>query len=272
MQNFLSIDVEDWYHLLVESPETWDSYESRVSIGVHKILEILDRYDTKATFFVLGYVADREPDLVRKIHDRGHEIASHGYYHNYVHRQTPDEFEKDLKRSVHILENLTGKKIQGFRASSFSIDKRTWWTFEILDRTGILYDSSIMPAQTVYYGLENANRYPHKIDPQLNIVEVPPSVISVLGKRLPVLGGFPLRFFPDRWNDFIVRQHNRKGQRAHVYLHPWELDLEQPRMVLNRRWRFVRYHNMQKTESRFKNLLINHSFAPISQLIKNYSF
>jgi len=265
--NFLSIDVEDWYHLLVDVPETWDSLESRVAIGVNRILDILDRYSVQATFFVLGYVAGREPDLIRKIHDKGHEIASHGYYHNYVYRMSPEEFKKDVESSVDILEKIANEKIYGFRASSFSIDERCLWAFEIMENAGIRYDSSVMPAKTFYYGMDNAQPWPHRIGPKKKIVEVPPSIASFPGKKLPALGGFPLRFMPNWWNRALIRRINRKGHRAHVYLHPWELDTEQKRMKLTPRWRFVRYYNLSGTESKFIKLLEKHEFGPIGRLL-----
>ena len=137
----------------------------------------------------------------------------------------------------------------------------------MLEQEGIQYDSSIMPARTFYYGMDNTEKYPYKIDPDKKIIEVPLSVTNVLWKSLPALGGFPLRFFPSWYNGMIVKRYHRNGHRAHVYLHPWELDLDQPRMDLNPTWRFVRYYNMKKTESRLVYLLKKFSFGPIGELL-----
>jgi polysaccharide deacetylase family protein (PEP-CTERM system associated) len=201
--NFLTIDVEDWY--MDTDISMWDSYEDRIVKSTQKILAILDESNTKATFFVVGYVAEHFPELIKDIIDRGHEIGTHGYRHTSIKKQTPSEFEEDLLKSIKVLEDITKDKIRGHRACEFSIDEKTAWAIDILKKNGLKYDSSVFPVKTHLYGVPDAPLYPYHItssnikmdNPEADFLELPLSVykLPIVHKNIPVAGGFYLRCF-----------------------------------------------------------------------------
>ena len=229
MTNILTIDVEDWY--MDTDISTWDSYEDRVVQSTEKILEILDETNTKATFFVVGYVAEHHPELIEEIKDRRHEIATHGYSHTSIKKQTPSEFEKDLLKSIGIIEKITKNKISGHRACEFSIVEKTSWAIDILKKNGLKYDSSIFPVKTHLYGVPDAPLYPYHIsssnitrdNPEVDFFEFPLSVyrFPIMHKTIPVAGGFYLRLFPYWFIKHAIKKINKMGKPTiFVTTHP----------------------------------------------------
>jgi polysaccharide deacetylase family protein (PEP-CTERM system associated) len=269
MRHILTIDVEDWYHLLVDEFDRWDSYTPRVEESTRRILEILGERSVRATWFVLGYVAERFPGLVREIHREGHEVATHGYSHQFLHRQTPEVFRQELLRSADAIAQATGARVEGHRASSFTVDERTAWALDILEAEGFAYDSSISPVKTSFYGWPDAPRFPYRV-PGKNLVEFPASTASFLGRRVPVAGGFSLRLFPYAFTRRAIRGFERAGHPAIVYVHPWELDPDQPRLRLSPTWRFLRYHGISSMERNLRRLLADFSFGPMGEFVSIY--
>jgi polysaccharide deacetylase family protein (PEP-CTERM system associated) len=273
--NALTIDVEE--HFQVHAFETvversaWEHYPSRVVANTHRILHLLAEYNVRATFFVLGWVADRYPDLVKEIAAGGHEIATHGYWHELIYRQTPDKFAADLCQSLDAIGRaFAGCKPAGYRAPAFSITKQSLWALDVLREHGITYDSSIFPlAAHDRYGINNANRFANKIDSGL--WEFPVSTIRVGKQNWPVAGGGYFRLFPLWITRRAIRRLNGQGHPAVIYLHPWEFDPHQPRIsgapLLSR---FRHYVNLGKTESRLRALLSDFEFAPMCQVFASY--
>jgi polysaccharide deacetylase family protein (PEP-CTERM system associated) len=267
----LSFDVEEHFQVSAFWSEArrqqWDKYESRVENNTRKLVELLAQHDTKATFFVLGWVAERHPGMVKDLASEGHEIASHGYGHELITMQTPEQFRQDVRRAKEILENLTGKPIIGYRAPSFSITSETSWALSILIEEGHQYDSSIYDRfQRSEKAGTREGSYP--IDTAAGrIWEVSPSTMNVCGIQFPVAGGGYFRFLPYAASKTFLRQLEKQGAQLIMYLHPWEIDPEQPRM--NGPWlsRFRHYINLHKTEDRLICLLQDFRFAPIREVI-----
>jgi polysaccharide deacetylase family protein (PEP-CTERM system associated) len=271
MKNILQIDVEDWYCDL--DPQDWNKFEPRVVAATGKVLSMLRDSGNKATFFVLGYVAERFPDLVKDIMGQGHEVATHGYGHRRILDQTPEEFERDVGRSIAILESITGKKIKGYRAPQFTIVKETLWALEILKKLGLEYDSSIFPVRTPLYGIEDAPLFPYKLGPERgtggnHFMEIPLSVYTtpLLGKRVPVAGGFYFRLFPYFFIRHALKSINKTGNVAVCYIHPWELDPGKPR-IDGLRW--YHYYRLAATEKKFRRLLEQFAFISTEEWIQN---
>lgn len=269
--NALSFDVEEYFHVHafkdVIRQDDWDGYPSRVVPSTQTILRLLASHDTTATFFILGWVAERCPDLVRKIADGGHEIASHGYAHQAVDTLTREEFAKDLERAGEaILAACPNAELNGYRAPSFSINESTPWALGELKRLGFAYDSSVSPATTHdRYGVRNAPRFAYETP--LRLVEIPPSTVRLFGQNLPVAGGGHFRLAPIAATRSAVRRINREGQPVVTYLHPWEFDPEQPR-VADAGWksRFRHYLNLGKTEPRLAKLLEAFPFGRMDEV------
>ncbi len=267
MLNALSIDLEDWfcaYNLRIPAAE-WHTRELRVVANTRRILDLLDRHQTHATFFVLGWMADKVPDLVREVEARGHEIATHGYSHTVLTAMTPETFERDLGRALEATQVCIHQPILGFRAPSFTVTRRTLWALEILARRGLAYDSSIFPISNhPDYGIPDA---PLGIHPRGAITEVPMSVVRVLGRNVPCSGGGYFRVFPYRLTRFLLRRINHEGRPAVFYVHPWEVDPGQPRVEMSPAKKFRHYINLDKTLARLDHLLSDFQFAPIRQLL-----
>jgi polysaccharide deacetylase family protein (PEP-CTERM system associated) len=272
--NALSIDLEDWYQVsdfncIIKLSE-WSSYESRLRQNAEKILQLLDRQHVRATFFVLTWNAEKEPGLVKEIHAAGHEIGSHGHGHQLIYQQQVSEFEEDVKRSVHLLENLTGEKVRGYRAPSFSITTRSLWALEILMRQGLEYDSSIFPISRSLYGIPLAERFPHVIRQHAGrqLIEFPISTIRLGKWNVPFSGGAYLRALPVTAIAAGLRRINKLGQPAIVYFHPWELDPGQPKLKRPRHLRpTMHYIGLNATESKLEYLLSRFKFGPIREVI-----
>jgi polysaccharide deacetylase family protein (PEP-CTERM system associated) len=239
MSHVFSIDLEEWFCVSnfesVISPADWSGLESRVEESTDRILAILDRHDVRATFFVLGWVAERNPGLIRRIADRGHELASHGYAHRLVYEQSPAEFREDLERSLAVLQDATGVRCVGYRAPSFSLRRDLAWAWETLADNGILYDSSVFPVRHDRYGEPDAPRTPYRIRVgDREIVEFPPSTVRLFGKNLPVAGGGYFRLYPAAITRWAVSALENEGATAVVYLHPWEFDPGHPKPEVSR--------------------------------------
>ncbi len=264
-ENILQIDVEEWFQD-VAMPR-WKSFQSRVVEQVERVLTILKDHRQTATFFVLGYVADRFPELVMKIKEEGHEVASHGYTHTPLTRLTPHDFEEELSRSIEILKNLTGQDVWGFRAPQFTLVEETAWVVDMLKNHGFRYDSSVFPVKTRLYGVPDAPRNPYRIsssdikrdDPTSNLLEFPPSVYRVpgIGTNVPVAGGFYLRLLPYSLIARALQKINASGLPAVCYLHPWELDSAQPKSA-DLRW--YHYYGLRAAEAKFRKLLRDFRF------------
>ncbi len=266
MRNALSFDVEDWFQVENLKPaiprELWDTLELRVEANTRRILALLRERDVKATFFVLGWVAERCPELIREIDRDGHEVASHGYGHHLVYELTPDAFREDVLRSKRILENLVLKPVVGYRAPSFSITPETPWALDVLKEAGFLYDSSIFPVSLHdRYGFTGASSRPFTWPNGL--VEIPLAVYSIGKFSFPAAGGGYFRLFPYRYFRHVFARLNRNGQPVTFYLHPWELDPDQPRVRVPWFYRFRHYVNLRKTEGRLRRLLEDFRFTTI---------
>lgn len=269
--NALTIDVEDYFQVHafegVTDRSQWDRYPSRVVANTQRILRLLQQFNTRATFFVLGWVAERYPQLVCDIAASGHEIATHGYWHELIYRQTPQEFAEDLDRSLQAINQAVGShRVLGYRAPAFSVTRDSLWALDILAQAGLRYDSSIFPlAAHDRYGIRSAPRFAHRLDNGL--YEIPVSTLTVAGQNLPVAGGGYFRLYPLWVTARAIQWLNRQGEAAVVYLHPWEFDPQQPRMAqAPMKSRFRHYVNLAKTEARLAQLLARFTFAPISEV------
>ncbi len=264
--NLLTFDIEEWYQAnyrpLGDRPRP--ERDDRLEANVERLLVTCDRHRATATFFVLGETADRHPEIVRKIKSFGHEIASHSYTHTLVYDRTPQEFAADLRRSIEILQNLTGEKVLGFRAPSWSVDREMGWFFELLEENGLVYDSSLFPAKTFLYGDSRAEDSPHKLG---GISEFPASTFRFLGKRIPFASGFFFRFFPSRVIKKSIRSLNRRSRPAMICLHPREVDPDAPRLALPPRERFIHYVHVRSTEAKLNSLLSSFRFISIREYL-----
>ena len=272
--NALTIDVEDYYQVYnffpIVSYSDWDSYESRVVANTERVLRICREHDTKATFFVLGWVAERHPDLVRRIHEEGHEIGSHGYNHKPIFDMTPEEFRADLQEAERAIQAAVDIHIRGYRAPVFSITKRTWWAVDILCDMGFEYDSSIFPVVHDRYGIPDAPRFAHEIEASdgRKLREFPLSTARVSGRNMPIAGGGYIRLLPFWFIKWGIRRVNEKeGQPVIVYLHPWEVDPDQPRLPTGRLTGIRHYRNIDKMESRLRWLLSHRRFGRLCDLL-----
>lgn len=281
--NYLTIDVEDYYHVsafeAISTPSTWGSRESRVERNTDKVLALLDEAGVKATFFVLGWVADQVPTLVPQIAAQGHEIASHGYLHQRVALQERATYREDIRRSKKLLEDQLGAAVKGYRAPSYSITRQTDWAFDELIDAGYLYDSSIFPMQHDFYGIPDWPRFAGYAVKQgdiwqaeeqpdknsLAIKELPITTLRLGNRNLPIAGGGYFRLLPYPVTRWGLNSINRKEQQPFVfYLHPWEFDPQQPRMAgCGAKSKFRHYLNLGKTESRFSRLIKDFKFGRI---------
>jgi polysaccharide deacetylase family protein (PEP-CTERM system associated) len=271
--NAMSVDVEDYFQVSafenIVSRQEWDHRESRVEANTERLLSIFADADVRATFFVLGWVAERFPGLVRRIAAQGHEIASHSYAHRLVYELTPDEFRADLRRARTVIESAAGRPVWGYRAPSYSVVARSTWALEVLAEEGYVYDASIFPIRHDRYGIPDAPRHIHRIDigPR-SILEVPGSTVRYAGMNLPIAGGGYFRILPYQWTRWGIRHLNRSEKRPAIfYIHPWEIDPAQPRLPGSRLSRARHYRNLSETEERLKKLLRDFRFGPIEQVL-----
>lgn len=272
--NYLTIDVEDYFQVAafdsIVRIDEWDQFESRVIENTNKVLRLLEEYDTKATFFILGWVAEHFPDLVKRIDNAGHTIGCHSHLHRKVYSLSPGEFKKDTRKAKETLENIIGRAVTGYRAPSYSITKKSIWALEILEELGFVYDSSIFPITHDNYGISGSPRFPYRHS-GLNLYEYPISTAIILGRIIPVSGGGYFRLFPYWFNRMALRSINHKEKQPfNFYLHPWELDPDQPRFnnasLLSR---FRHYNHLQDTEKRLRRLLEEFEFKPFPEITIN---
>lgn len=269
LTNYLSIDVEDYFQVsafenVVGSHTNWQNYSSRVEKNTRRLLDILDTHTTKATFFVLGWIAEKFPRLVREIEKRGHDIACHSYIHRLVYNLTPEQFYEDTRKTKDLLEQATGRKVFGYRAPSFSITNKSLWAFDILEELGFTFDSSIFPIYHDRYGIPSAPRFRYCIEGK-KIIEYPISTALILGRKIPVAGGGYFRLLPYRFTKAALTKINVVEKKPFVfYLHPWEIDPKQPHINnISLLSRFRHYNNLKKTACRFEQLLKDFRFAPM---------
>jgi polysaccharide deacetylase family protein (PEP-CTERM system associated) len=268
--NALTIDVEDYFQVSAFAPyiarADWDRRECRVERNVDRILALLDEHDTEATFFTLGWVAERYPQLVRRIAEQGHEIASHGYGHQRASDLSPAEFRADIERAKAVLEDLSGSEVAGYRAPSFSIGPGNLWALEALARAGHRYSSSIYPIRHDHYGMPDAPRFAHQAADGL--IEVPITTLRLFNRNLPSSGGGYFRLLPYALSRWMLRQVNSAdGESAVFYFHPWEIDPDQPRIAgIDRKTRFRHYVNIHRMERRLQSLLGDFKWGRMDRL------
>jgi polysaccharide deacetylase family protein (PEP-CTERM system associated) len=261
MRNAMTIDVEDYFQVSALAPyiprDSWDKQECRVERNVDRILAMLNESGTHATFFTLGWVAERYPGLVRRIVDDGHELASHGYAHLRANEQSPTEFREDVSYAKKLLEDIGGVEVKGYRAPSFSIGKQNLWALDTLLEAGYLYSSSIYPIAHDHYGMPDAPRFAFRTSHDERLLEVPATTISLLNRNLPASGGGYFRLLPYEISCWSIRRVNEKdGQPCVFYFHPWEIDPGQPRQHgIALKTRFRHYVNLSRMEGRIRSLL-----------------
>ena len=271
--NALTIDVEDYFQVSALAPyisrEDWDRKDCRVEHNVDRILRLLDEHGAKATFFTLGWIAERHPQVVRRIVDGGHELASHGYGHERASKQSESTFLADIGRAKRTLEDIGGVEVQGYRAPSFSIGTDNLWAFDCIKRSGYRYSSSIYPIRHDHYGMPDAPRFAHRRGDGL--LEVPVTTTRLFDRNWPAGGGGYFRLMPyvmSRW--LLQRVNQSDGQPAVFYFHPWEIDSGQPRVHgVNLKTRFRHYVNLDRTEHRLKRLLSDFRWGRIDDVVIN---
>jgi len=273
MVNALTFDVEEYFHAEafagVIRREEWPSLESRVARATERLLEVLSDAKRSATFFVLAWVAERHPGLIRAIRAQGHEVACHGYGHQMITRLSRPQFAEDIRRAKGTIEDAAGAEVIGYRAPTFSVVRETLWSLESLAEAGFRYDSSIFPIVHDRYGIPDAMRFPHLLAAGSGrvIAEFPLSTVGWGGWRFPVAGGGYLRLLPYAVTRWAVNRLNREGQAAIVYLHPWEIDPGQPRLPAGPVTRFRHSVNTHTTEGKLRRLLRDFHFAPVRDVL-----
>ena len=267
--NAFTVDVEDYFQVSAFAPHIprshWDQKECRVERNVARILEMLAAHDTHATFFTLGWIAERYPTMVREIVDQGHELASHGFGHERASEQSPDVFFDDIHRAKSMLEDIGGCEVKGYRAPSFSIGKDNLWAFDCLEKAGYLYSSSIYPIQHDHYGMPDAPRKAHQIG---NLLEIPATTLRFFNRNWPASGGGYFRLMPYGLSRWMIEHVNRQDRMSAVfYFHPWEIDADQPRIPgIGAKTRFRHYVNIHRMENRLRRLLKDFSWGRMDRL------
>jgi polysaccharide deacetylase family protein (PEP-CTERM system associated) len=271
--NALSFDVEDYFQVSAFNDAIdracWGSHRLRVDRNTRVLLELLAAHDVKATFYTLGWIAERAPELVKAIAGAGHEVASHGYSHQLIYNQTPEEFEEETRRTRAVLEDLAQQPVTSYRAASYSITRDSLWALEILQEQGFTTDSSIFPIRHDRYGLLGGPLQPHYLVLRNGgrLMEFPISTVKCLGLSVPVSGGGYFRLYPYRLSRYLARKVNAEGRPFVFYLHPWEVDPEQPRVEVDALTHFRHYNNLGKCHGRLERLLEDFRFGTVSQAI-----
>ncbi len=273
MKHALTIDVEEYFQIHAFSgvipTGSWDSYPSAVAINTERILDLLDEQGVSATFFCLGWIAERNRELIRSIHKRGHEVACHGHMHQVISNQDPAAFREDVARAKDILEDCIGRSVIGYRAPTYSITSRTLWALDILEDLGFRYDSSIFPIYHDNYGIPDAPRIPHRLR-HSSMVEFPISTFRIGSVNLPVSGGGYFRLLPYFVTRSALRSIQRLGQPFVFYIHPWELNPETPRITeAPALSRFRTYIGINRSFSRFRRLLQDFDFTTVHEVLKD---
>lgn len=272
--NAMTVDVEDYFHVSafdgVVPRSTWSTLECRVERNTDRLLAIFEESGVKATFFVLGWVAERYPALVQRIAAAGHEVASHGFAHRLVYDLTPEMFRDDIRRSKGVLEEAAGVAVQGYRAPSYSITPRSLWALDILIEEGFSYDASIFPIHHDRYGIPVSARHPYRLQRGAGeLIEVPGSTVQWGPLNMPIAGGGYFRIFPYALTSWGISRINRlEGRPAIFYMHPWEIDPSQPRLPGGLLTRFRHYRNLHATEERLRRLLADFEFGPVNMVLR----
>ena len=270
--NILSVDVEDYFHVEalagVVNRDHWDSYPTRVESNTRRLLDLFDETGARATFFILGWVAERHPGLVSEIVSRGHEPACHSYWHRLVYTLTPKVFREDTKRAKGVIEDAGGRAVSGYRAPSYSITAKSLWAFEALAEAGFRYDSSVFPIRHDVYGMPEAPRAPFRVLTRCgDVIEYPLTTFRLPWgeQNMPVGGGGYLRILPNWYTRYGIARALGDGLPLIVYVHPWEIDAAQPRIAVSLKSRLRHYTNLGRTEGRLRALLRAHSFTGFSE-------
>ena len=273
MKNALTVDLEDYFHVSAYAglvrQQDWDTYPSRVAENTDRLLDLLSENRCLATFFVLGWVAEKKPEVVARVAAAGHEIACHSLLHRKIYDLTPQEFREDTRRAKAVIEDATGKRVVGYRAPSFSVMKKSLWALEILAEEGFQYDSSVFPVEHPSYGIPDAPRTPYWIETDRGrILEFPMPTLEFGSKRSPIGGGAYLRLLPYRYTRWAIGHLNREESLpVCVYIHPWELDPHQPRMGGSLSARARHYFGLHGTEGKLRKLVRDVEFCPLATLI-----
>lgn len=272
--NALTVDVEDWFQVSAlagsVARDDWSHMESRVERNTDRLLDMFDRAGVRGTFFVLGWVAERNPGIVRAIADAGHEVASHGYSHRLIYEQTPAEFREETRRSRALLEDEAQRPVLGYRAASYSVTRKSLWALDEIAEAGFTWDSSIFPVHHDRYGIAGFERWPHRLRTPagFELIEFPLTTWRLAGFDLPIAGGGYFRLYPYRFSRRGLRSVNRRDGHPFVfYLHPWEIDPDQPRVKAPLLSRFRHYNNLDRCEGRLARLLGDFRFAPMGEVL-----
>jgi len=273
VKHILSVDLEDYFQVEafagVVSRDDWDRFPSRVESNCHRLLDLFDRQQVKATFFVLGWIADRIPALVREVKERGHELACHSYWHRRVSSLSPTEFRADTRAARESIEQAASVRVVGYRAPTWSITSECMWALDILAEEGFEYDSSIFPIRHDLYGIPGAGRYPyhHTTSHGGRLLELPPATVRVRGRNFPAAGGGWFRILPLVYTKWAFRRFEKENRPLVFYLHPWEIDPEQPRIAAPLKSRLRHYTNLQGTLSRLEYLLQSRRFQSFREYL-----
>jgi polysaccharide deacetylase family protein (PEP-CTERM system associated) len=268
--NAFTVDLEDWFQGLTSTnpdPQKWHLYEARLQANVERLLAFFDKHDVRVTFFVLGHVADQYPDLIRRIDRAGHEIGVHGYWHRMVHQFTPEHWAAELDRALNALAPLVSQPIIGHRAPYFSINDRSLWALDVLWEKGFRYDSSFFPTRNMLYGYPRAPRFPQPVGTGGGLIEFPISTVRWGGVNWPIGGGFYVRALPYCIVRAGIRQINRQGQPAIMYLHPWELDTGQRYRSVTPRERVTHYYGRRRLGKKLESLFTDLKFVSLRTLM-----
>ncbi len=272
IRNAMTIDVEDYFQVSAFAAhiprESWESIPCRVERNIDRILTLLDERQAKATFFTLGWIAERYPAMVKRIVSNGHELASHGWAHQRVSDQKPQEFLDDIVRSKALLEDISGQKILGYRAPSFSIGSNTLWALDLLEEAGYRYSSSIYPIQHDHYGMPNAPRFAFYPKNNGGLLELPVTTVRLFKRNIPAGGGGYFRLWPYTFSHWLLQRINHLEKHSAIfYFHPWEIDYEQPRQQgINAKTRFRHYFNLRHMEKRVKALTRDFSWDRMDRI------
>ena len=272
MINAISVDVEDYFQVSAFEKyikrEDWGNIPSRVEQNTIRILELFNEYNVKGTFFILGWIAQRNHNLIRRIVDNGHEIACHGFSHIRVNQQKPKDFKEDVYRSKSIIEDICGVELKGYRAASYSIDSSNLWALEILDDLGFLYSSSIYPIKHDIYGMPEAPRFVYKPTNTNYLIEIPISTVEIFNKRIPCGGGGFFRLYPYKVTNWAINRVNKiDAQSCIFYFHPWEIDRDQPRQKgLDFKTQFRHYINISYMENKLMKLMKDFKWTTIEDV------
>lgn len=275
--NALTVDVEDYFQVSAFAnsidQKEWDNHPLRVENNTLKLMDMFDEYQLKATFFILGWVAERKESLVREIARRGHEVACHGYSHQLVYNQSVEVFREETVRAKSILEDIIQQPIRGYRAASYSITEKSLWALDILVESGFVYDSSIFPVRHDRYGMPGTPEHPYRLKTPAgnSIIEFPLSTAKIINYKLPIAGGGYFRLYPYWLSRMGLKQINQQKKPFIFYLHPWEIDPEQPRISASWFSHFRHYNNLDKCETRLRNLMTDFQFGTTWDVLNTLS-